>query len=253
MAADYQLRAERLSVFYGRARALHEVTIEVGVGEIVALVGRNGAGKSTTLKCLCGLRPAQSGRVTFSGEDITFRAPYEIARRGVALVPEDRQIFGALTTSENLAVAQIAKRRGRFALSDVYDLFPQLASKRTTLGENLSGGEQQMLSIARSLLTDPQLLLLDEPTEGLAPLVAQAVLAALVAINRAGVAMILVEQNFHFTAALAARQYLLDGGRILWSGTTAELQERREQIESLMLVRVPESKNHSNEHHAGGS
>jgi branched-chain amino acid transport system ATP-binding protein len=230
------LQALGLNVFYGRAQALHDVTLEVGVGELVALVGRNGAGKSTTLKALCGLQPPQSGEILFAGETLTGRAVYEIARKGVAFVPEDRQVFGNLTTAENLAVALIAKGARRFTTEDVYELFPQLAVKRGTLAENLSGGEQQMLAVARALLTGPRLLLLDEPTEGLAPLVAEAVISALRAINAVGVGLIIVEQNFRFTATLAARQYLLDGGKVIWSGTTAELASRRADVERLLLA-----------------
>lgn len=236
MGAEPVLQAVGLNVFYGRAQALHDVTIEVGAGEIVALVGRNGAGKSTTLKALCGLQASQSGDVLLEGEAITGMAVHEIARKGVAFVPEDRQVFGSLTTADNLRLAQIAKRPGRFTLGDVFDLFPQLAGKRGTLAENLSGGEQQMLVVARALLTSPKLLLLDEPTEGLAPLVAEAVISALQTINRAGVAMIIVEQNFRFTAALAARLYLLDGGHLNWSGTSAELAARRPDVERLLLA-----------------
>jgi branched-chain amino acid transport system ATP-binding protein len=213
--SDALLQALRLNVFHGRAQALHDVTIEVGAGEIVALVGRNGAGKSTTLKAVCGLRPPRSGEVLFAGENVTGKPVHAIARRGVAFVPEDRQVFGNLSTAENLSVAQLANGRRRFTLDDVHALFPQLAGKKDTLAQNLSGGEQQMLAVARALLTGPKLLLLDEPTEGLAPLVAEAVISALRAVNAAGVGMIIVEQNFRLTATLATRQYLLDGGRVI--------------------------------------
>jgi len=236
LAPDPLLMVSALNFRYGKAQALHDVSLVANAGEIVALVGRNGAGKSTTMRILCGLLAPTSGSVRLRGAEIGGLPAYAVARRGVAFVPEDRQVFPNLTTKENLAIAAMVAGAGKFSMPDVFDIFPQLAAKSGTLGENLSGGEQQMLSIARALLTNPTLLLLDEPTEGLAPVVVQSVVEALRNVNRAGVALLLVEQNFKFTSALADRQYVMDSGRILWSGTTGEFQTRRDDVERLLLA-----------------
>jgi branched-chain amino acid transport system ATP-binding protein len=235
-AIEMMLRANCLDVFYGKAQALHQLTIELAPGEVVALIGRNGAGKSTLLKAICGLARPKSGQVYLAGNDITSAPVHRIARQGIAYVPEDRQVFPNLSTEDNLAIAATGTDNQTFSRSSVYEIFPQLARKKYTRGENLSGGEQQMLSIGRALLTCPKVLLLDEPTEGLAPVVTQSVLNALKIIQEAGVAILLVEQNFRFSSKLADRQYLIDGGKIRWSGPTLEFAERRGEIESLLLA-----------------
>ena len=232
---EHLLQADKVNFFYGKAQALYDLDLAVGAGEIVALVGRNGAGKSTTMKVLAGLQRQSSGSICFNGHDVTTWEEYRRARVGISYVPEDRQVFPNLTALENLKVAQLAGQTGNFGLDEIFDIFPQLRSKRDTLGENLSGGEQQMLSVSRALLTNPKLLLLDEPTEGLAPVVIEAMIAALRKIHAAGVSLLLVEQNFKFTSSLAARQYLIDSGKIVWSGTTAEFQRDREKVENLLL------------------
>lgn len=236
MDTDTILDVAGLNFLYGKAQALHDVSLQVKAGEIVALVGRNGAGKSTTMKVLCGLQTPASGSIRLRGQEVAGLPAYEVAKRGIAYVPEDRQVFPNLTTRENLEIATMAAGPGKFSMTDVYEIFPPLAARKNTLGENLSGGEQQLLTIARALLINPRLLLLDEPTEGLAPVMVQAVLQALRSVNRAGVALLMVEQNFKFTSALATRQYLMDSGRILWSGTTDEFETRRDEVEKLLLA-----------------
>lgn len=224
-----------MSFAYGKAAVLHGISFDLGEKDIVALVGRNGAGKSTTMKVIAGLLTPMSGEVLYEDQDIGRWQPHEVARHGIAYVPEDRQIFPNLTALENLRVAQLSGRAGTFGQDDVFDIFPQLKAKARTLGENLSGGEQQMLAVSRALLTNPKVLLLDEPTEGLAPVVVDAMIRALKLIHEAGVSLLLVEQNFKFTTELAKRQCLLDGGRIVWSGTTREFQDNRQEIEALLL------------------
>lgn len=229
------LAVERVNFSYGKAQALHDLSFAVGASETVALVGRNGAGKSTTMRVLAGLLESQSGTISLDGMDITKWEVSRIARQGMSYVPEDRQIFPNLTAMENLQVAALANRAGSFGIGDVFDIFPQLGPKRKTLGENLSGGEKQMLAIARALVTNPRMLLLDEPTEGLAPVVIESVIKALRLIQSAGVSMLVVEQNFKFTSELASRQYLIDSGRIVWSGTTEEFTAQRADIERMLV------------------
>ncbi|HSW17042.1 MAG TPA: ATP-binding cassette domain-containing protein, partial [Ramlibacter sp.] len=164
MDTETILSVEDLNFLYGKAQALHDVAFTVRPGEIVALVGRNGAGKSTTMKVLCGLLAPSAGSIRLRGQEIAGLRADEVAQRGVAYVPDDRQVFPNLTTLENLMVAEMAAGPGQFSMSDVFEIFPPLAARKSTLGENLSGGEQQLLSIARALLINPKLLLLDEPT-----------------------------------------------------------------------------------------
>lgn len=235
MERDNVLEVDGLSFAYEKAAVLHDVNLEVRRGEIVALVGRNGAGKSTTMKVIAGLLGPNAGHIRLSGAEIEGKEPHLIARAGIGYVPEDRQIFPNLTTLENLRVAQLSAREGAFGLDEVLAIFPRLAEKSATFGENLSGGERQMLAVSRALLTNPTVLLLDEPTEGLAPVVVDAMIAALGRIHEAGVSLLLVEQNFKFTTELATRQYVIDGGRIVWSGTTSEFEANRKEIESLLL------------------
>jgi len=233
--ADVLLHADNLNVFYGKAQALHDIDINVHDGEIVALVGRNGVGKSTLIKSICGLLPTRAGRRMLRGRDITSEPPYVTARLGIAYVPDNRQIFPNLTTEENLRLATIRARPGAWYLDRVYTLFPRLRERASFAGQVLSGGEQQMLAIGRALLLNPVLLLLDEPTEGLAPVVVDQLVDALRIIHAAGVAMLIVEQNFRMTEALASRQYVMDSGRIVWSGSTEEFGRQRAEVESLVF------------------
>ncbi|MFH1341422.1 MAG: ABC transporter ATP-binding protein [Pseudomonadota bacterium] len=223
-------------VYYGKAQALHQVSIDVAAGEVVSLIGRNGAGKSTLLKAAIGLNAVHSGRRLMGDRDITALKPYELGRLGLAFVPENRRIFPNLTVEENLKIATVMGRKGPWSLERIYQLFPRLLERATQGGDTLSGGEQQMLAVGRGLLTNPEVLLLDEPTEGLAPLIVEQLTEAIRRINAEGVAILLVEQNLKVPLKLARRQFVIDNGRVVWSGTTAELQADRARIESLISV-----------------
>ncbi len=210
------LEVRGLSAGYGRSRVLFDVGLEVAAGEVVALVGRNGAGKSTLLKSVMGLLPLSSGEVHFDGRRIDGLEPHEIARLGLGYVPEDRRIFTDLTVAENLSVGRQPPRPQAPQWSDeaIYALFPALAALRERPGGRMSGGEQQMLCIARTLAGNPKAILLDEPSEGLAPVVVDQVARTILELKRAGVAVLLAEQGSRFTARVADRGYKLDRGRI---------------------------------------
>jgi len=211
-----RLRVKGLSAGYGRARVLFDVSFEAGPGEVVALLGRNGAGKSTTFKAIMGLIRARSGEVTFDEEKIENRATHEIARLGLGYVPEDRRIFTDLTVAENLEVGRRPARGATMAWDEprLYALFPALDRMRERRGGRMSGGEQQMLAIARTLAGNPGAILLDEPTEGLAPLVVEQIAAAIGEMKRAGVTVLLAEQSRRFTERVADRAYALEKGVI---------------------------------------
>jgi branched-chain amino acid transport system ATP-binding protein len=210
------LEVKRLSAGYRRARVLFDIDLEVRGGEVVALLGRNGAGKSTTLKAIMGLVPPSSGEVIFDGRDLRHLQPYEVARLGLGYVPEDRRIFTDLTVAENLEVGRQAPRDGVPVWSEerLFALFPALAALRERRGSRMSGGEQQMLCIARTLAGNPAAILLDEPSEGLAPVVVEQVARAIIELKRAGVAVLLAEQSQQFTARVADRTYVLETGII---------------------------------------
>jgi branched-chain amino acid transport system ATP-binding protein len=210
------LEVRGLSAGYGRARVLFDVDLEVRAGEVVALLGRNGAGKSTTLKAIMGLVPPIAGEVVFEKRILNGLEPYQIARLGLGYVPEDRRIFTDLTVAENLEVGRQPPRAGTPAWSDekLFRLFPSLAPLRERRGSRMSGGEQQMLCIARTLAGNPRTILLDEPSEGLAPVVVEQVARAVVEMKQAGVAVLLAEQSRHFTERVADRLYVLETGII---------------------------------------
>lgn len=215
------LDAKDLHGWYGKSHILQGVDLAVRDGELVALLGRNGAGKTTTMRALTGLLSRTEGRITFAGEDIAGRPTHEIAKTGLSLVPEHRGIFGTLTVEENLSLA--VRRGSRWRLPDVFDMFPALAVRRRTPGGKLSGGEQQMLSIGRALVTGPKLLLLDEPTEGLAPVIVERLVQLIRDLRSQGLSMLLVEQNLDVCTAVADRLSIIDGGRIVWEGDSAAL------------------------------
>jgi branched-chain amino acid transport system ATP-binding protein len=210
------LEARALSAGYGRARVLYEIGFEAHAGEVVALLGRNGAGKSTTLKALMGLVPSWSGEVWFDGRRIDRLAPYEIARLGLGYVPEDRRIFTDLTVAENVEVGRQPPRPAAPSWSEdrLYALFPALGAMRERRGDRMSGGEQQMLAIARTLAGNPKAILLDEPSEGLAPLVVNAVIKAIEELKRAGMTILLAEQSLRFAERVADRVYKVEKGRL---------------------------------------
>ncbi len=218
------LEAAGLEAWYGRAHILTGVDLSVGRGEVVALMGRNGAGKTTTLKAIMGLVDRR-GRVTFDGHTIDALPPHRIARLGVGYVPEDRRIFADLTVEENLEVGRQPPRPGAPAWTPerLFALFPNLAEMRGRRGTRMSGGEQQMLTLARTLMGNPSLLLLDEPSEGLAPIIVRQMAEAVRRLKAEGLSVLVSEQNLSFAAAVADRASVLEKGRVRWSGTMAEL------------------------------
>ncbi len=218
--SDALLAVSDLDARYGQSHVLQGVALEVREGSVVCLLGRNGAGKTTTLKSIMGIVPAARGRVCFDGRDVTHWPTHLIARAGIAYVPEDRGIFPSLSVQENLSLARPCRRApSRWTLSRVFDLFPGLRERAAGSGAHLSGGEQQMLAIARALLTNPRLLILDEPSEGLAPVVIREIAAALDQLRAAGLSILLVEQNYPLAMRLSERVYLLGKGRVRFSGT----------------------------------
>jgi branched-chain amino acid transport system ATP-binding protein len=225
------LEAQGLQTFYGKSHILHDVGLAVGEGEIVALLGRNGAGKSTTLRSLMGLTPPREGSVRVFGQDTTGWPPYRVAGLGVGFVPEGRRIFANLSVDENLRVPM--ERPGPWNIARVYALFPRLLERKDNKGRQLSGGEQEMLSIARALLLNPRILILDEPSQGLAPLIVRQVFDVIVAARREGISVLLVEQNVRAAVGIADRAYVLDNGRIAYEGAAAELARDEERIRAL--------------------
>jgi branched-chain amino acid transport system ATP-binding protein len=225
------LEAQGLHTFYGKSHILHGVAIEVREGEIVTLLGRNGAGKTTTLRSLIGLTHAREGTIRIFGQDTTAWPPYRIAALGVGFVPEGRRIFANLTVDENLHVP--LERKGPWTIQRVYDLFPRLRERKGNLGRQLSGGEQEMLAIARALLLNPRLLMLDEPSQGLAPLIVRQVFDVIVAMRKEGMSVLLVEQNVRVAVEVADRAYVLDDGKVAYEGPAAEFAKDEERVRAL--------------------
>jgi len=233
------LRVEAIQAYYGESHILQGLSLRVDRGEAVALLGRNGAGKTTTLKSIMGIVPPRGGRITFEGQDITGLAPHLVARRRIAWVPEERRILGNLTVLENLKLSMLyTTRKGTdtAALEDTLRLFPKLRERLNQRGKTLSGGEQQMLAIARGLVAQPALMLVDEPTEGLMPLVVRQLQETLRAINTQGTAVLLVEQNTEIALGLARRVYLIDRGRIPFEGSPGDLRGKPELMRQLIGV-----------------
>lgn len=222
---DPLLRVEDLHAHYGKSHVLHGVSLEVGAREVVSLIGRNGSGRSTTLKAIMGLLPPSSGRITLQGRPVSGLQPYEICRAGVAYVPEEREVFANLTVDENLRMGEQPGAAGscRWTVEQMFDYFPRLKERRNTLAGSLSGGEQQMLTICRSLLGNPQIILVDEPTEGLAPKIVAAVGECIDDIHRQGVSVILVEQKLAIALKVSSRMYVMGQGRIVYEGTPQEV------------------------------
>ncbi|MBV9077266.1 MAG: ABC transporter ATP-binding protein [Methylobacteriaceae bacterium] len=220
------LATERLEAFYGASQILHGIDLAIAPGETVALVGRNGMGKTTLLRSLMGLVPTRRGRVAWRGRDIVAAKPEDMARAGIAFVPEGRGIFGSLDVVENLVMAARPRRDGRpgWNLERVFALFPRLRERRRNGGHQLSGGEQQMLTIGRALMTNPDLVLVDEATEGLAPMVAQAIWRTLAAIRQDGIATLVVDKDVASLSGFADRILIMVKGEIVWSGTPAALR-----------------------------
>jgi len=219
------LRVENIKTYYGSSQALFDISLEVSESEVVTLLGRNGMGKSTTIKSVMALTPVKSGRITFAGKRIEKLKSYEIARLGIGLVPEGRQIFPNLTVYENIMVSA-ANYRGienPYSLDDILVIFPRLADRLKNYGNQLSGGEQQMLAIGRALMVNPRLLVLDEATEGLAPLIRKEIWKGLRILKSKGLAILVIDKNLDALLQIAERHYILEKGRIVWSGATDEL------------------------------
>lgn len=228
--SDAMLEVEGLNAWYGAARVLFDLTLRVRRGEVVALMGRNGAGKSTAITTIMALTTRRSGTVRFCGRDISRLRPYEIARLGIGFVPEDRRIFSDLTVAENLDVGRQPPRRfpderpaPLWTERKLYDLFPNLAGMANRRGAEMSGGEQQMLTVARTLMGNPLLVLLDEPSEGVAPIIVEQMANAIMDLKKEGLSVLLSEQNIHFAALVSDRAYVLEKGQVQWQGRMAEL------------------------------
>ena len=230
------LELERINTFYGRAHILHDLSLSVSDGEVVALLGRNGAGKSTTLKSIMRLVGAQSGTITYGGQDITALPAHRIAKLGVGYVPEERRIFTDLTILENLEVGRQPPRQGapEWTPEKLFELFPNLEERRNNLGGAMSGGEQQMLTIARTLMGNPKFVLLDEPSEGLAPVIVEQVAFTIRELKKLGLTILLSEQNLHFAKLVADRAYIIERGAVQYDGTIEEL-ERDEAVRNAYL------------------
>ena len=217
------LEVEALNSYYGDSHILFDVSMQVDQNEVVALLGRNGAGKSTTLKSLIGVVRPQSGRIRLGGEEVQGLPAHRIARRGVQLVPEERRIFGSLSVEENLIVAGLTAG-GRWPLARIYETFPRLAERKRSRGTDLSGGEQQMLAIARALIRDPRIILLDEPFEGLAPIIVRDLMEVCRHLAAQGQTIVVVEQNVVAALSLAHRAYVINNGHVVYEGTSADLK-----------------------------
>ena len=223
-----KLSVQGLNSHYGPAHILFDVTLDVGEGEVVVLLGRNGAGKSTTFRSIVGLVAQRSGRIEFEGRDVSNKPTHEIVRDGLGYVPEERRIFTDLSVEENLEVGRQPKRAGApyWTREKLFTLFPNLGEMRSRAGGRMSGGEQQMLTIARTLMGNPSLVLLDEPSEGLSPKIVEQMVEAILTMKKEGVSMVVSEQNLHFARLISDRAYIIERGRICFEGTMAELDAR---------------------------
>jgi len=223
-----------IHTYYGLSHILFDVSLDVSKGEIVGLLGRNGAGKSTTMRSIAGLTPPKEGSVLYKGEDITGKRPFVLVRQGISYVPDDRRVFADLTVDDNLEIAY--RRNTDWNKARVYDLFPAVAEIKSRRAGNLSGGEQQMLTIGRALMSAPELLLLDEPTEGLAPLIVRDLEEQIRKLRDAGISILLSEQNIKSALKMISRAYVIDNGRIRFQGTVAELEADEEVKKKYLMV-----------------
>jgi branched-chain amino acid transport system ATP-binding protein len=242
-SAPPALAVERLNAWYGAAQVLYDVAFTVGRGEVVALMGRNGAGKSTTMKAVMGLLARRRGTVLLNGRNISALRPFEIARLGLGFTPEDRRIFSDLTVMENLDAGRQPPRAfadgtpaPAWTCETLFRLFPNLAEMRHRLGGRMSGGEQQMLTIARTLMGNPLVVLLDEPSEGIAPVIVEEIADTIVELKKRGLSILLSEQNVGFAEIVSDRAYMLEKGQIRWGGTMAELAENAEVQRSYLTL-----------------
>ena len=230
------LDVDNIHAYYGDSHILHGVSLAVKEGEVVCLLGRNGAGKTTTILTIMGYLKPRQGRIRYGGRDIAALSPYAVARLGVGFVPQERGIFPSLTVRENLIVFARAGGTAAWTLGRIFDLFPVLHARERNLGFQLSGGEQQMLSIARALMLNPTLLLLDEPSEGLAPMIVREIIEVLKGLKREGLAILLVEQNLRTAFALADRHHVMNKGEICFTGSSAELKNNEHVLRNYLSV-----------------
>jgi branched-chain amino acid transport system ATP-binding protein len=221
--SDAVLAVDGIETCYGLSQVLFGLSLTIAPGEMVTLMGRNGMGKTTTVRSLMGLTPARAGSIRFLGNEIRGLPSYKIAQLGIGLVPEGRQIFPNLTVRENLLATAVAREGGDWTLERVHALFPRLAERASSMGNQLSGGEQQMLAIGRALMTNPRLLILDEATEGLAPLIRAEIWRCLAQLKESGLAILVIDKNVGALTRVADRHFLIERGRVVWSGLSAEL------------------------------
>ncbi|GAB3419310.1 ABC transporter ATP-binding protein [Haloparvum alkalitolerans] len=229
------LDVDDIDTYYGNSHVLHGISLSIDEGEVVALLGRNGAGKTTTMRSIVGASPPRTGSITYRGEEISGLSPDEINALGISLVPEDRRVFPTLTVQENLRLAHNLASDPR-PVEEMYELFPALDPLRNNDGQNLSGGEQQMVSVARALVQSPDVLLLDEPTEGLAPVIVDDLREIVQTVVDQDVTVLLTEQNVDFAFDLAERGYIMDTGQIVFDGTVEEIREREDLLETYLSV-----------------
>ena len=232
------LEVNKINTFYGGAHILHDVSIVLGENEVVALLGRNGAGKSTTMKTIMGLARSKTGQIKYEGVDIQKLSPHEICRLGIGYVPEERRIFSDLTVMENLEVGRRAARPGspEWVPEKLFDLFPNLKERRDHPGGRLSGGEQQMLTIARTLMGNPHMVLLDEPSEGIAPVIVEQMAFVINELKREGLSIVISEQNLHFAKLVSDRAYVIEKGTVRYDGSFEELEAHPEVSEKYLAV-----------------
>ena len=229
------LEVNEIHTYYGRSQILQGISLNLQKGEVICLLGRNGAGKTTTLRSIMGFTPPRSGNITFEGLELTKKLPYEICRLGIGYVPQDRRIFPTLTVQENLEVIE-RKVEGGWTVDKVFSIFPILDKLKSRKGRQLSGGEQQILAVARPLMTNPKLLLLDEPSEGIAPIIVKEIGELIHTITKTGISVLLAEQNMRFAMRITQRGYIIDKGRIHHQGTMEELKEDQEIIGKYLAV-----------------
>jgi branched-chain amino acid transport system ATP-binding protein len=233
---SYILEAVDLNTFYGRSHILFDVGLSVGQGETVCLMGRNGAGKTTTFRSIMGLTPPRKGKVVFKGKDCTRLPSFRMARMGLGFVPEDRRILSSLTVWENLELGRIRGRNGRWNMQTVLDQFPTMARMQNRMGGTLSGGEQQMLTIARALMSNPDVLVLDEPTEGLAPVIVAVLKELIISLKQAETTILLSEQNIRFAMGVSDRVVVIDKGQVVYTGTIEEFKSEESVQKKYLAV-----------------
>jgi len=230
------LKIDTINSFYGKSHILHDVSLQIDTGESVALLGRNGAGKTTTMKSIIGLVCPKSGSIQFEDKEIVGLKPDQIVRKGISLVPDNRRIFPNLTVFENLKIAERKTADGNWNIAKIWELFPELDRLKSSRGRELSGGEQQMLAVARSLVGNHKLLLLDEPFEGLAPIIVKRIAKTLIEIKKTGISLLIVEQNFRMALEIASRCYVMNLGRIAFDGPSVAITSNPELQKKLLAI-----------------